>query len=226
MTDQPHPQPVREQRFKYTPLSRIFLSRHYRLREFCQHDLALYFGIRNVPSELGLARGRLLAQRLLEPLHAEFGELRILQGFVSAALNAKRMAMGAVASPTSLHMWDRAPHLGLHLGVACDFCLRGREGDLAAQRILVEFLGQSQLPWHNVLLFPNTSSVHLVHHPQQAAGYVNLRLEFVDPDTGQPRSKYYRLRDYRHTPWHLLHLSTVASVAEAEAWLRAHHELR
>jgi hypothetical protein len=213
-----HPRPVRERRYKYTPLSRIFLSEHYRLREFCQHDLALLYGVKNVPSELGLARGRLLAQRLLEPAHARFGELRILQGFVSAQLNARRIAAGMVANPTSCHIWDRRPEWGLNAAVCSDFCIRGREGDLAGQRELTVFYGESDLPWESVMLFPNTSSVHLVHHPRQAQRYVTMRIEWLVEE--RPQSQYFKLRDYRNVPWDLLHRSEPENLAAVTAWLK------
>ena len=218
-----HETPVREERFKYVPLSRIFMSEHYRLREFCRHDLALYFGIRNVPTELGLARGRMLVQKLIEPAHAEFGPLRILQGYVSAELNAKRMRMGAVASPTSLHMWDRRPDKGMAAPVACDFCIRGREGDLNAQRLLVEFYAGSDLKWNSILVFPRTSSIHLTHSPRKGEFRITLRLEFV---AGRARARYFDVRNYRNIPWHLLHQSDEAGLAAAMDWLRERGELK
>ncbi len=219
-----HQPPIREKRFRYTPLSRIFMSTHYRLREFCQHDLALYFGIANVPTELGLARGRMLVQKLLEPAHAEFGELRILQGYVSAALNQARLQMGAVASRTSLHMWDRYPDKGLAAAVACDFCIRGREGDLNAQRELVQFYASSNLPWNSILVFPRTSSIHLTHRPGQPEKRITLRMEYEEK--GQPRSLYLELRDYRNIPWDLLHQGGKASILAAIARLEQAGDLK
>lgn len=220
-----HLKPIRERRFKYTPLSRITMSKYFRLREFCQHDLALIHGIKNVPNEIGVARGRLLAQRLLDPAYEHFGELRILQGYVSPALNRIRQGAGAVASPTSLHMWDQKPEAGLNYGIACDFCIKGREGDVQAQRELVEFYGQSDLPWHNILVFPRTSSIHLVHNNKRAEHYINLRVEFFN-DEGRPKSEYFRINNYQNVPWELLQLGTQEALTNIKGWLAERGEYR
>ncbi|MCL4296267.1 MAG: hypothetical protein KJ077_11085 [Anaerolineae bacterium] len=220
-----HIPPLRERRYRYTPLSRIFLSPHYRLREFCVHDLALLFGIANVPHQVGIERAKPMVLKLLEPAHSAFGELRILQGYVSAQLNEKRREMGMPAGETkgNRHWWDRDQHLGVNEPVCVDFCIRGREGDVAAQRELVEFYAWEGLPWESIMIYPNTSSIQIVYNPRSERQWFSLRLEYLE--AGYPKSEFFQIRRVENIPWDLVHLSTVEALAEAKYRLKAAGEL-
>lgn len=220
-----HINPLREKRYRYTPLSRIFLSPHYRLREFCVHDLALILGVRNVPQQVGIERAKPMVVKLMEPAHAEFGEMRILQGYVSAELNEKRREFGLPAGDTkgNRHWWDREPHLGVNEPVCVDFCIRGREGELQAQRDLVEFYARSGLPWESVMIFPNTSSIQITYNPKSDRQWFSLRVEYLE--AGYPKSEYFQIRRVENIPWELIHLSTVEALAQVKAHLKAAGEL-
>ncbi|MCG3207140.1 MAG: hypothetical protein FOGNACKC_00740 [Anaerolineae bacterium] len=214
-----HDPPIRERRFNYTPLSRIHLSEHYRLREFCIHDLSLIYGIKNVPAKIGIERARPMAEKLLEPLHDHFGELRILQGYVSPALNAKRMQMGAVAGSTkgNRHWWDREPELGLNAAVCVDFCIRGREGNIEAQRELVEACYALEIPFDGMLIFPRTSSIEITYDPTKSRKYASIRMEYLAH--GYPKSDYFQVWNPDNIPWQYLQMGTYSAITEAKAWM-------
>ena len=77
------------------------LSPNFKYDEFIQSDTAKRLGIPNEPPDSALPMARALCEKMLEPIRAKWGPLRITSGYRSPALNIE---IGGAA--TSDHCWD------------------------------------------------------------------------------------------------------------------------
>lgn len=107
--------PLRLDPYSYSGLDRlgrIRLSRSFHLREFLYSEIAVHYGLRNVPDHIEEARwaGTQLCERLLEPLQERFGRIHIRSGYRSRAVNAAGVGKhNCAADNDGFHTWDY-PH--------------------------------------------------------------------------------------------------------------------
>ncbi|MBB96879.1 MAG: hypothetical protein CML68_20055 [Rhodobacteraceae bacterium] len=94
-------------------LGRVRLSRHFYMREFLYSEIGNFHEVQNIPddSDLAIACGRALCERLLDPLQDTFGRIAVRSGYRSARLNAYGNARGLNCArneyPLECHIWDR-----------------------------------------------------------------------------------------------------------------------
>ena len=93
-------------------LGRIRLSRSFHLREFLYSEIAVHYGLRNVPEagriDHAIDAGTQLCERLLEPLQEQFGRVHIRSGYRSRAVNAAGVVgkHNCAADNDGFHTWD------------------------------------------------------------------------------------------------------------------------
>ena len=92
-------------------LGRIRLSRSFHLREFLYSEIAMHYGIRNVPDtgriEEAVFAGAQLCERLLEPLQSRFGCIHVRSGYRCRAVNAAGVGRhNCAADNDGFHTWD------------------------------------------------------------------------------------------------------------------------
>lgn len=77
------------------------LSPHFTLDEMTRSDRAARLGIANNPTPAQVDAGRLLCERVLEPIREALGVVHVHSGFRSDALNEQTPG----SSSTSQHVW-------------------------------------------------------------------------------------------------------------------------
>ena len=92
-------------------LGRMRLSKSFHLREFLYSEIAVHYGLRNVPEagriDHAIDAGTQLCERLLEPLQAQFGRIHIRSGYRSRAVNAAGVGKhNCAADNDGFHAWD------------------------------------------------------------------------------------------------------------------------
>jgi len=92
-------------------LGRIRLSRSFHLREFLYSEIAIHYGIRNVPDagrvDEAVYAGGQLCELLLEPLQQRFGRIHVRSGYRSRAVNAAGVGKhNCAADNDGFHTWD------------------------------------------------------------------------------------------------------------------------
>ena len=92
-------------------LGRVRLSRSFHLREFLYSEIAIHYGIRNVPDagrvDEAVHAGMRLCELLLEPLQARFGRVHVRSGYRSRAVNAAGVDKhNCAADNDGFHTWD------------------------------------------------------------------------------------------------------------------------
>jgi hypothetical protein len=104
-------------------LGRIPLSPSFHLREFLYSEIAVHYGVRNVPDHVdqAVANGEQLCTLLLEPLQDAFGRIHIRSGYRSRLVNAAGIAKhGCAADNDGAHTWDYPSTTGNgHGAMAC-----------------------------------------------------------------------------------------------------------
>ncbi|MFT3777149.1 MAG: hypothetical protein QM772_02535 [Ottowia sp.] len=106
-------------------LGRIPLSDSFHLREFLHSEIAVHYGLRNVPDaahiETAIKAGSKLCTLLLEPLQARFGRIHVRSGYRSRAVNEAGVGKhNCAADNDGLHTWD---HPGRKNGMGATACI-------------------------------------------------------------------------------------------------------
>lgn len=110
------------------------LSENFSLHEFTRSQTASRRGIPNNPSEVEIARLRLLCEKVLEPVRAHFGKPIIIRsGYRGPRLNR---AIGG--SKTSQHMIGEASDFEI-IGVSNVEVCRWMEANLNYDQLILEF---------------------------------------------------------------------------------------
>lgn len=143
-------------------LGRVRLSPNFFMRDFLYSEIAATEGMMNAPDDpdLALAAGRMLCERLLEPLNAAFGRVAIRSAYRSCLVNQRGVDLprGNCASNEAnyaSHIWDRRDADG-HMGAtACivlpwlvDHCERA--GDWRSMAWWIH----DRLPYSTLEFFP------------------------------------------------------------------------
>jgi hypothetical protein len=90
-------------------LGRIPLSRNFHMREFLYSEIAVHYGLRNVPDDIERAvkSGRELCRLLLEPLQDAFGRIHVRSGYRSRVVNQAGVGKHKCAADNAgAHTWD------------------------------------------------------------------------------------------------------------------------
>lgn len=104
---------------------RIRLSKSFFMRDFLYSDISSFHGIPNVPDdpELAVLAGRMLCERLLEPLAATFGGISIRSAYrccrVNAYGNEHMLNCASNERNYAAHIWDRRDARGCMGATAC-----------------------------------------------------------------------------------------------------------
>jgi hypothetical protein len=90
-------------------LGRIPLSHSFHMREFLYSEVAVHYGLRNVPDNVGQAvrSGSELCRLLLEPLQDAFGRIHVRSGYRSRVVNQAGVGKHKCAEDNDgAHTWD------------------------------------------------------------------------------------------------------------------------
>lgn len=92
-------------------LGRIRLSRSFHFREFLYSEIAVHYGLRNVPDEghveAAVKAGARLCERLLEPLQTQFGRVHVRSGYRSREVNQAGVGKHNCAiGNDGFHTWE------------------------------------------------------------------------------------------------------------------------
>lgn len=164
----------RHKRVGYIDLDRLGrrrLSKHFFMRDFLYSEIAIAFGIQNVPDDpdLAIASGTRLCEEVLEPLVSRFGPIHIRSGFRSAKLNAfgagQRLNCAKNEANYAYHIWDHRDQHGHTGAAACivlprlvDRSTTGEEWrDLA-------WLIHDTLPYHRLTFFRRNYAFNIGWH--------------------------------------------------------------
>jgi hypothetical protein len=106
-------------------LGRVRLSRNFFLRDFLLSEIAVVYGLRNVPDnpDLAIEAGKKLCEELLEPIQSKFGRVAIRSAYRSCAVNALGNHLGLSCASNernyARHIWDRRARDGSIGAMAC-----------------------------------------------------------------------------------------------------------
>jgi len=149
-------------------LGRVRLSTNFFMRDFLYSEIANFYGIQNIPDDpdLAIEVGKVLCDRLLEPLQATFGRLAIRSAYRSPAVNQlgneKDHGCGSNESNYAAHIWDKRDAQGKRGAMACVvvpwFSDRYQAG--ADWRSLAYWI-HDHLPYNRLQFFPNLCAFNI-----------------------------------------------------------------
>jgi hypothetical protein len=106
-------------------LGRVRLSPSFFMRDFLYSEIAVHYGLANIPDDpdLAIAAGKGLCENLLEPLQARFGRISIRSAYRSPEVNHQGNIAGhncaANEKNYATHIWDRRDADGNMGATAC-----------------------------------------------------------------------------------------------------------
>lgn len=138
----------------------VRLSKNFHMREFLYSEIAVQYGLRNVPDQAGVARaieaGSQLCELLLEPLQAQFGRVHVRSGYRSRAVNAAGVGKhNCAANNDGIHTWEH-PHARHGAGATACISLPAASRVILAGHVPYEALAwwiHDQLPAYSHLEF-------------------------------------------------------------------------
>lgn len=149
---------------------RVKLSRHFCMRQFLYSEIAVTYGLRNIPDdpELAIATGKKLCTEVLEPIVEMFGPIIIRSGYRSAALNqfghARRLRCASNARNLAYHIWDQRDERG-HMGAAaCIHIPSAAEIDAPELRPKFARFLHERLPYHRMVFFRSPATFNIAWH--------------------------------------------------------------
>ena len=110
---------------KLDELGRIRLSDNFFLREFLYSEIAIAYGLVNIPENLDVAVkvGSELCQHLLEPLQKAWGKVHVRSGYRAKAVNqignTNKHNCSSNAANYGAHIWDERDRDGFMGATAC-----------------------------------------------------------------------------------------------------------
>ena len=149
-------------------LARVRLSEHFFLRDFLYSEIAVIYGIQNIPDDpdLAIAAGTKLCEELLEPLWHTFGGINLRSGFRSVQVNdfgnIHNLNCAQSIKDTAGHIWDRrdsAGRMGACVTVVVPWFQERyeRTGDWRPLAWWVH----DHLPYHSMMFFPKLAAFNL-----------------------------------------------------------------
>jgi hypothetical protein len=104
-------------------LGRVPLSPHFHMREFLYSEIAVHYGLRNVPDDVERAvkSGSELCRLILDPLEDTFGRVHVRSGYRSRLVNSAGVGKHKCAADNDgAHTWDFESRSGHGFGaMAC-----------------------------------------------------------------------------------------------------------
>jgi hypothetical protein len=150
---------------------RARLSRSFFMRDFLHSEIGEIHGIGNLPDdpELAIETGRMLCEKLLEPLQASFGRIAVRSAYRSPAVNAYGNAhynnCGSNERNFSRHIWDRRDAHGAIGAMACIvvpwFADRYAKG---APWQAMAWWVHDHLPYSELQFFPKLAAFNIAWH--------------------------------------------------------------
>lgn len=153
---------------KLDKLGRVRLSRNFYMRQFLYSEIAVAFGVVNIPDNVQLAieAGTKLCELVLEPIVAEFGSIVVRSGFRSAKLNALGHAHGLNCASNernyARHIWDHPDAKGNMGAVACIVIPAFNDGTAkftTQQELKTHLL--DRLPCHRIKFFAKDNALNV-----------------------------------------------------------------
>lgn len=150
---------------------RVQLSRSFFMREFLYSEIAIFYGIPNIPEnpKLAIEVGTRLCEELLEPLNATFGRVVVRSAYRSPAVNRlgneKKLNCASNEKNYAGHIWDRLDANGCKGATACIvipwFMERYERG--ADWRSLAYWI-HDHLPYSRLEFFPRLAAFNINWH--------------------------------------------------------------
>lgn len=154
-------------------LGRTKLSQHFQMRQFLYSEIAMAYGIPNVPDnpDLAIEAGTQLCENILEPLVEQFGPIIIRSGFRSSQLNAFGNQRGLKCAKNeknhAYHIWDHRDADG-HMGAAA--CIAIPSFNLGKTKFgtwqELAWWIDDNLPYHRLTFFNNNNAFNIGWHEQ------------------------------------------------------------
>jgi hypothetical protein len=149
-------------------LGRVKLSPSFFMRDFLYSEIAVTFGMQNIPDDpdLAIAVGKVLCETLLEPLQERFGKISIRSAYRSCEVNdfgnRNKLNCGRNETNYAGHIWDRRDAQGRMGATACIVVNRfvpyyARTGDWEAMAWWVH----DHLPYSDMEFFPRLATFNL-----------------------------------------------------------------
>lgn len=156
---------------KLDRVGRIRLSDNFFMRQFLYSEIAIAYGVVNVPDDLSLAveTGSQLCREILEPISRKFGPIALRSGFRSATVNAlgarKGLQCAANERNFAYHIWDHrdvAGHSGAAACVVVPSLFEPNAPEDAWKRLA--WWVQENLPYHRLTFFSRDHAFNIGWH--------------------------------------------------------------
>ena len=157
--------------WKLDKIGRIRLSENFYLRQFLYSEIAIAYGILNIPDDTDLAveNGTVLCETILEPIVSAVGPIVIRSGFRSAAVNdfgyRNRLMCRSNEKNAARHIWDLRDADGNKGASAC-IVVPGIEGhgtDLEIRQGFARWIDDN-LPYGDGTFFKNAHALNIGWH--------------------------------------------------------------
>jgi hypothetical protein len=155
-------------------LGRVRLSQNFYFRQFLYSEIAVAYGIANIPDneELAIEAGTNLCELVLEPIVKEFGPVIIRSGFRSATLNAfghqRKLNCASNERNYAAHIWDNLDAQGRMGASACIVIPAFNDGR-------AKYQGWDELSEHLQTTLPCTKPKRFKHDNAFNIGWRNKR---------------------------------------------------
>lgn len=147
---------------------RTRLSKNFYMRDFLYSEISNFCGVPNIPDDpdLAIEVGRVLCEKLLEPLQVTFGRVAIRSAYRSSKVNQlgneKKLGCGSNKNNWAAHIWDKKDEKGNKGAMACVvlpwFADRYESG--ADWRSLAYWI-HDHLPYNELQFFPTLCAFNI-----------------------------------------------------------------
>ncbi len=199
-------------------LGRVQLSKNFYMRDFLYSEIAYAEAIPNLPedTDLAIAAGKQLCERVLEPLQAGVGRLAIRSAYRSPTVNAKGAENGNQYNCASnernraAHIWDLRDEHGRMGATACVVVpsfqpYYEKTGDWTA---LAWWIHDHVPEFHSLFFFPRLAAFN-INWLEAAQPRDSVKTYVKNPNTGDKTALVVR------------GVPTLDVSARAESWRRA-----
>ena len=165
-------------------LGRVRLSDSFFMRDFLHSEIAIFYGMQNIPDDpdLAIAAGRKLCEEALEPLQARFGRISIRSAYRSPEVNRfgnqHNLNCGNNESNFGGHIWDRLTSKG-EMGACATIIVHALIPwyDRTGQWEAVAWWIHDHLPYASLCFFPKLWAFNIQWHERPARRIMS----FVQP---------------------------------------------
>jgi hypothetical protein len=185
-------------------LGRVRLSKHLFLRDFLYSDVAVIYGLSNIPDDpdLAIAASKHLCEELLEPLVSSFGPITIRSAYRSAEVNRVCNENGENCASNeknaAAHIWDLRDKDGCMGAVSCIVVPKYPEHyEATGEWQPLAWWIHDHLPYSHLDFFPKLCAFNIGWHERptrQIFSYINPRGMLTRPGMDNhegDHSEYY-----------------------------------